>query len=140
MPADTDVLNYISQIWNCEHAFEIKCPRHWDLLAETDEQGVRFCDQCNENVTLCSTPEEFVRLGNAGQCVAVPDGLSPSTLDMVMMGRPSPEHVQELTDRKRDVEQWWHKVRSLMPRFSPNAFNAIRIASRRFRRIHQTKD
>lgn len=108
----------VSEIWNCERAFENACPQSWSALERTGTKGVRYCNECQQNVTYSHTPEEFVTLGNAGQCVAVPDGHSPAALNTVMLGRPSTESVRKLEERKDQVASWWSSVLSCGPEFS----------------------
>lgn len=115
----------IAQLWNCEHAFQKLCPKSWASLERTETNGVRHCDTCNENVTYCTTPEDFVRLGNAGHCVAIPDGHSPSTLQSMRMGRPSPQQMRDLQDRQTRIQQWWTQTLNCDPSFAPDAFAAI---------------
>lgn len=115
----------ITQLWNCEHAFDAPCPKEWASLSDTGTNGVRHCDSCNQEVTYCSTPEEFVALGNAGKCVAVPHGHSPSMLQAMIMGRPSPDSLRRLEDRKAQIEEWWTTAIESEPVFASDAFAAI---------------
>lgn len=124
---DTTVFD-IAQLWNCEHAFQTLCPKSWASLERTEVNGVRHCVVCNENVTYCTTPEEFVCLGNAGHCVAIPDGHSPATLQMMMMGRPSPQQMRELEARQTRIEQWWTTTLQCDPAFASDALAAIASA------------
>lgn len=118
----------IGQLWNCEHAFQNLCPKSWASLDRTDTNGVRHCTVCDENVTYCTTPDEFVRLGNAGHCVAIPDGHSPSTLQQMMMGRALPEQMRELKERQSRIEEWWTATLKCNPRFASEALATIASA------------
>lgn len=120
----------IGELWNCEHAFRNRCPKEWASLDSTQTNGVRYCRECEQEVTLCSTPEEFVSLGNAGKCVAVPDVNTPSSLQSMMMGRPSPELVRALRERQRKTEEWWSAAIERQPLFANDAFSAIQEAIR----------
>jgi hypothetical protein len=58
---DTDS-NFV-EVWNCENAFELICPRKWESLKETDSSDMRYCEVCRQNVFLCESAEEFVQQG-----------------------------------------------------------------------------
>jgi hypothetical protein len=58
-------------LYNCEPVFQYECPRQWEQLQETTKPGVRFCGACEKLVYFCNTPEEFVRQGELGRCVAI---------------------------------------------------------------------
>ncbi len=53
----------------------------WENLQETDVDGVRHCTECDESVSLCLSPEEFVLHANAKQCVCAPTEVDPINLD-----------------------------------------------------------
>lgn len=115
----------IAEVWNCKHAFQQPCPMFWEDLSRTDRKRVRHCEVCKQDVTYCTTPEEFVQLGNAGKCVAIPDGHSPLTPQTVVMGLPSPEYLQKLKAREQRIKQWWRAVLECGPTFSPEGFSVI---------------
>jgi hypothetical protein len=119
-----------SQVWNCEHAFSNLCPKRWSDLTPTDNPGIRFCAACSEDVTYCTTPEEFVRLGNAGQCVAVPDQHTPDSLERMLMGKPSANAMRHYRDRQQRTANWWHDVIQLAPRFDADLLAEISRLSR----------
>ncbi len=52
--------------------FSFKCPRLWDRLQPTAEQGVRHCPECDRDVHLALTEEDFRRHSEEGWCIAVP--------------------------------------------------------------------
>lgn len=111
-------LNHLgTELWNCEHAFSNLCPKRWSDLTPTDSPGVRYCDACSENVTYCTSPEEFVQLGNAGHCVAVPDGFTPVSLQQMLLGKPSVKAMKSMRDRQQRTANWWHDVIQLEPHF-----------------------
>ncbi|WP_425618004.1 hypothetical protein NA78x_001696 [Anatilimnocola sp. NA78] len=58
-------------LYNCEPVFQYECPLQWEHLRQTKTPGVRFCEACEKLVYFCSTPEEFVRQGELGRCVAI---------------------------------------------------------------------
>ncbi|WP_339727711.1 hypothetical protein [uncultured Gimesia sp.] len=129
-----DLLNNLdSELWNCEHAFSNLCPKRWAELTPTDTPRVRFCDVCSENVTYCTTPEEFVQLGNAGQCVAVPDGYNFSSLRRMLLGKPSVKAIQSIRDRQERTANWWHTVIQSAPEFGKAALEEIAQLTKRHR-------
>jgi hypothetical protein len=83
-------------ISNCKGTnseWKFRCPLQWDFLLETEEEGVRFCGQCEENVYHITSDEELGRAIRLNQCVAisVPEGLAEeySSYDgRFMLGRP----------------------------------------------------
>lgn len=119
-----------SQLWNCKHAFSNLCPKRWSELTPTDTPRVRFCDACSENVTYCTTPDEFVRLGNSGRCVAVPDQNSPDSLERMLMGKPSANAMKSYRDRQEQTANWWHDVIKSGPRFGSDMLVEISRLSR----------
>lgn len=126
MPKDRLTLLELSQVWNCENSFQKVCPKSWSSLEQTNTRGVRHCHVCNEDVTYCHTPEEFVELGNQGRCVAVPDGFAPVNLSIAILGRPSVDRMQQETDRQKRLLEWWNTTLVQGPKFEPAAFSLIR--------------
>lgn len=56
-------------IENCRRLFNFRCPKRWEALTPTVEDGVRFCPSCHKNVYLCETPADLKRRAN--QCVVL---------------------------------------------------------------------
>ena len=54
---------------SCE--FRFKCPRQWDRLQPTALEGVRHCFECDRDVYLALTKEDFRRHADGGRCIAV---------------------------------------------------------------------
>lgn len=52
--------------------FSLKCPRLWDRLQPTAEEGVRHCHECDRDAHLALTKEDFRRHSEEGRCIAVP--------------------------------------------------------------------
>ena len=52
---------------------EIKyaCPKKWSQLQSTDDETVRFCDECNRHVYHCESVAEAKRYALFGGCVAI---------------------------------------------------------------------
>ncbi|MEN9903299.1 MAG: hypothetical protein RL651_1963 [Pseudomonadota bacterium] len=75
---DTEQLDHDSppRVWLCgnpesHHLLLFTCPMRWDDLQEADVPKVRFCFECQRNVHLCESPEQFVDLSERGECVAL---------------------------------------------------------------------
>jgi hypothetical protein len=70
-----EILNLQDPDWNdegrirCEFTF--KCPKVWNRLQTTADEGVRHCSECDRHVYLVLNKEEFRRHRQAGHCVAV---------------------------------------------------------------------
>ena len=62
---DEDILAKIE----CQFAY--KCPQVWQLLDPTDQEGIRYCGECQREVFLCSSEEELRAHAKQGHCVAV---------------------------------------------------------------------
>lgn len=67
---------------SCEFSF--KCPKTWERLSPTDIASIRHCSECDRDVHLALTEEDFRRHANGGHCVAVrvltpdaPEGAEP---------------------------------------------------------------
>ncbi len=58
-----------------ECQFSFKCPQVWQLLTPTEQDGVRYCGECQREVFLCSSEEELQTHAKQNHCVAV--GFSP---------------------------------------------------------------
>jgi hypothetical protein len=86
-----------------EYGFE--CPQTWDALAPTDDDNVRYCKDCQTNVTLCGSLEDAVALMNRqpGTCAAYP--------------KPKPEpisgEVEEVGTNRRQPSISGHQLRML---------------------------
>lgn len=55
---------------NCPPPFRFTCEKLWEGLETTDQEGVRHCVSCNENVHLCETDVEMLEHARLGHCVA----------------------------------------------------------------------
>lgn len=51
--------------------FRFKCPQLWDRLEQTGVEGTRHCPECERDLYLALTEEDFRRHGEEGRCVAV---------------------------------------------------------------------
>ena len=72
---------------NCPPEFHFLCPKNWEKLETTEQEGVRYCSDCKEQVYLCQTDEEMLAHAKAGHCVAkfLPADRSP---EINFVGRP----------------------------------------------------
>lgn len=113
-------------IWNCSASFENVCPREWADLSVTEDQDVRYCSVCDETVTLCTSPTEFVQLGNKGQCVACPDSQTPESQGGALLGRPSLEALRRMEQQTRERKAWWEAALAANPQFAASEFADIR--------------
>ncbi len=62
-------LSSIKEFEDC--ALKFKCPLRWDDLALTEEEEVRYCSVCQENVYHTPTLTEFKQRIKEKRCVAV---------------------------------------------------------------------
>ena len=107
------------EVWNCKLVTGTPCEMGWNSLTPTDNQRVRICEECKQEVIRCHSPEEFVQLGNAGKCVAIPKGKSPSKLNSTpRFGTPS-------VKKTNHTETWWQAVVAANPEFSTDGMEAI---------------
>jgi uncharacterized protein (TIGR02996 family) len=121
---DTDWLAVVSRlaIENCQQQqtnekrrrtmvmdvrFDFLCDRRWEDLRSTDDQSVRFCDGCRQNVHYCATITEARQHAWDGHCIAVDLGVIRRDGDLqhpdmlMMVGRPSAESLHREEERKR---------------------------------------
>ena len=74
------------RVEKCE--FALKCPKHWNDLDVTEDEGIRHCRFCERNVYLCVSQTEFISYANLGRCVAVRDQ-SEEGESAYIVGEPS---------------------------------------------------
>lgn len=60
--------NHVSRV---ARAFTFQCPKQWDCLEQTKDSTVRHCSECNRDVHLALTEEDFRRYSIEKGCVAV---------------------------------------------------------------------
>ncbi len=76
-----------------ELAFEVECPKRWDEMLPTNDDGIRHCPACDEDVVYCSTIEQARTQAELGGCVALDIAVERSEWDMKhveLRGRPVP--------------------------------------------------
>lgn len=85
--------------------FEYQCPKQWHSLRATDDDAIRFCKACGQNVYYCDTIVTARNHVGVGHCVAVdcgvlrkPDDLEPGVL---VMGIVSRDFFQEREQRMK---------------------------------------
>ena len=69
----------MSDILNCGQAkqeselvrFDYQCPKYWQKLQVTEDNSVRFCDTCQENVFYCTDKQEAEQHARQGHCIAI---------------------------------------------------------------------
>ena len=54
---------------SCDFSFQ--CPKMWEGLSSTDNPSIRHCSECDRDVHLALTEEDFRRNVDEGHCVAV---------------------------------------------------------------------
>lgn len=98
-----------SQLWRCgkkPRPLRYECRKLWAELEQTDTDSIRFFLQCQKNVYLCATPQEFVSRARSKDCVAISAefhierGVSTK---QPALGTPAPWHY----DLPLEAAQWW---------------------------------
>jgi uncharacterized protein (TIGR02996 family) len=85
-------------------SFEFVCDRRWEDLQTTDNQAVRSCDACRQNVHYCDTITEARQHAWDGHCIAIDLGVLRCEGDleyrgMMMVGQPSEESLRREAER-----------------------------------------
>jgi len=79
--------------------FHFKCPQLWSRLQPTPAESVRHCPECDRDVHLALTEEDFCRHSEEGWCIAVPVLRSERQVDPdgphYVVGRADPLYGQE---------------------------------------------
>ena len=57
-------------IRGCEVKFRKKCPQLWENLKPTENESVKFCDECSQNVYYAQTDQEAISYAEQGFCIA----------------------------------------------------------------------
>jgi uncharacterized protein (TIGR02996 family) len=61
-----------TRVENCNGPrFAFQCDKRWEDLGRTEDDLIRFCDDCRQNVYHCGSVEEANRHAQQGHCVAV---------------------------------------------------------------------
>lgn len=79
--------------------FHFTCPQLWNRLIPTNNDRVRHCPECNQDVYLALTEADMRRHGQQGHCIAVPvaqpDGEADSEGPHWMVGNAMPPYGPE---------------------------------------------
>lgn len=79
--------------------FDYICDRRWEDLRTTEDQAVRACDGCKQNVHYCDTITEAREHAGAGHCIAVDLGVIRRENDLeprrMWLGQPSAEMLRQ---------------------------------------------
>jgi uncharacterized protein (TIGR02996 family) len=85
--------------------FELVCDKRWDELTVTEDNAIRYCEGCKQNVHYCDTLTVAREHAEKGHCIAVdlgiirrPDDLSPPH---AWLGRPSAETLRKEEERRQ---------------------------------------
>ncbi len=94
--------------WELVVEFRYLCDRRWEDLRPTDDNAVRSCDSCGENVHYCDTITQAREHAWAGHCIAVDLGVIRRKNDLepqhLYLGMPSLEMLREQEERMQPDE------------------------------------
>jgi hypothetical protein len=80
---------------------DYECPMQWDELEKTEFAEIRFCTNCNKDVTFCTTERQVLTLTAEGECVAFEVPLRGRADSWVRIGLRTPKgqvKVRSFTD------------------------------------------
>lgn len=60
----------LSKVTNCPLELRVSCLQQWISLAPTEDENIRYCSTCSQNVFLCRTAAELDHRSREGRCVA----------------------------------------------------------------------
>ena len=66
-------------IRNCKFAY--KCSAKWDNLQETEDESIRFCDECQKEVFFCDSDDTLISLVKLNRCIAI---LKPNSKEYLL--------------------------------------------------------
>lgn len=84
-------------IRNCRIRFRYQCPKTWEQLPPGADMAIRHCEQCQKDVFLCRSPDEWEAHSKAGHCVAL-EGFSPLPLRLLGFPDYSGDADREVSD------------------------------------------
>jgi uncharacterized protein (TIGR02996 family) len=93
-----------NELWErYQRQFDFVCDKRWDEMTTTEDNTVRHCEQCKENVHYCDTITDAREHAQQGHCVAVDLGIIRRAGDLdppvLMMGRISPAAYEREQNR-----------------------------------------
>lgn len=91
--------NEYSRIEVRDCAFSFKCPKSWDSLQTTENENVRYCNECKEHVWFCKTTKALRYASSKGRCVAV----EVVALNAILGTVPLLGRIMTQFERTRDV-------------------------------------
>jgi hypothetical protein len=83
------------------------CDKDWDELTVTEDNAIRFCESCKQNVHYCDTITVARAHARQGHCVAVDLGIIRRENDLAppqgrrLMGRMLPDRARQLQEEER---------------------------------------
>ncbi len=66
-------------IRNCKFAY--KCSAKWENLQETEDESIRFCDECQKEVFFCDSDDTLISLVKLNRCIAI---LKPNSKEYLL--------------------------------------------------------
>ncbi|OWK38650.1 TIGR02996 domain-containing protein [Fimbriiglobus ruber] len=87
--------------------FEFVCGKRWEDMRVTDDNAVRFCEGCRQEVYYCDTIMGARRHARVGHCVAVDCGIERKPRDLqpppMLLGKvlPNSRAYQRITERSQ---------------------------------------
>lgn len=84
-------------IRNCAIEFRFRCPHDWNRLDVTEDENVRFCNNCAQKVFFCTSDAEVIAHARLGQCIAMrePDRSINERILMGFVGASPPLNLEE---------------------------------------------
>ena len=70
-------------IRNCTFAY--KCTAKWNDMSETEDEKIKFCQSCQQEVVSCETDEELVVAIKRNKCVSI---VTPYSISQIL-GMPA---------------------------------------------------
>jgi uncharacterized protein (TIGR02996 family) len=85
--------------------FELVCDKRWDELNVTEDNAVRYCEGCKQNVHYCDTITQAREHARQGHCVAIDLGIIRRDNDLApprhWVGRMLPDRAREVQEEER---------------------------------------
>jgi uncharacterized protein (TIGR02996 family) len=83
--------------------FDFVCDQEWDEMTATDDEAVRHCERCKENVHYCDTITAAREHARQGHCVAIDLGIIRRDNDLapprMLRGRFTADYAQRERER-----------------------------------------